>query len=57
MLEFADEMKCRLPMAAAALDCYDVAAKNGWGSRDETAMAVYRISQSKRPRVDSASAL
>jgi 3-hydroxyisobutyrate dehydrogenase len=45
MLQFAGEMGCELPMTSAALHCYDVASEEGWGRRDETAMAVYRLAK------------
>ncbi len=48
MLQFAGEMGCELPMTSAALHCYDIASQDGWGPRDETAMAVYRLKQSQR---------
>jgi 3-hydroxyisobutyrate dehydrogenase len=48
MLAFAEELGCRLPMTSAALDCYDIASSEGWGARDESAMAVYRLERATR---------
>jgi 3-hydroxyisobutyrate dehydrogenase len=43
MLQVASEAKSELPLVARALECYDAASASGWGARDETSMALYRL--------------
>lgn len=48
MVAVARSMGLDLPVAAKALDCYDGAANDGWGSRDGSSIAVYRTERAKR---------
>jgi 3-hydroxyisobutyrate dehydrogenase len=48
MLAVAREAGIELPVTVKALDCYDAAAKEGWGTRDGSNVAVFRVQQSKR---------
>jgi 3-hydroxyisobutyrate dehydrogenase len=47
MLAVAQGMKVDLPVTAKALDCYDAAAKEGWGERDGSSLVVYRMDRAK----------
>jgi 3-hydroxyisobutyrate dehydrogenase len=50
MLAVAHEGGVELPVTAKALDCYDAAARDGWGTRDGSNIAVYRLEQARRGR-------
>jgi 3-hydroxyisobutyrate dehydrogenase-like beta-hydroxyacid dehydrogenase len=47
MLSVAQSMGIELPVAARALDCCGEAAKAGWGDRDGSNLAVYRVERAK----------
>lgn len=47
MLAVAQSMGIELPVAARALDCCAEAAKAGWGDRDGSNLAVYRVERAK----------
>ncbi|HUN48407.1 MAG TPA: NAD(P)-dependent oxidoreductase [Stellaceae bacterium] len=50
MLGVAQSMGIELPVAARALDCCAEAAKAGWGDRDGSNLAVYRVERAKAAR-------
>jgi 3-hydroxyisobutyrate dehydrogenase len=43
MVEVARSLGVNLPVAARALECYDEAAREGWGDRDGSSLAAYRV--------------
>lgn len=47
MVEAARAMGFEVPVTRQALDCYDGAIRDGWGDRDASSMAVYRLTQAK----------
>jgi 3-hydroxyisobutyrate dehydrogenase len=53
MVEVARTLGFVPPVAAKALECYDEAAREGWGDRDGSSVAAYRVREagkaSKRP--------
>ncbi|HTZ80190.1 MAG TPA: NAD(P)-dependent oxidoreductase [Stellaceae bacterium] len=47
MVSVAKSMGIELPVAARALDCCAEASKAGWGNRDGSSLAVYRVERAK----------
>jgi 3-hydroxyisobutyrate dehydrogenase len=47
MVAVARQMGFEMPVAAQALQCYETAAQQGWGDRDGSTMAVYRLRQAQ----------
>jgi 3-hydroxyisobutyrate dehydrogenase len=48
MLAVAHEGGVELPVTAKALDCYDAAARDGWGTRDGSNIVAWRWAQKRR---------
>lgn len=50
MAEVSGAMGIHLPLVSKVIECYDEAARAGWGNRDASAMAVFRLAQSSGKR-------
>jgi 3-hydroxyisobutyrate dehydrogenase len=48
MAELAQTLGVELPVTAKTLESYDAAAAQGWGGRDGTAIAGWRVAQAKK---------
>jgi 3-hydroxyisobutyrate dehydrogenase len=46
--EYVRTIGIETPLAAAALESYDAAARDGWGNRDGSSLAAWRAEQGKR---------
>jgi len=47
MLEVGASMGLDLPVTAKTLECYDGAARAGWGNRDASNLVVHRLEKAK----------
>jgi 3-hydroxyisobutyrate dehydrogenase len=50
MLGVARAMGVALPVLDRTLECYDEAARDGWGNRDASTMAAFRLGQNRKAR-------